>query len=146
MYKFVAKYENFNGDKKEKVLRFNLTASEIRTLQFSKEGGIDKYYEKIIRENDTAAIYNTFEELIKASYGIISDDGDQFIKSEEEYEKFKNSLAYEAFMDYIITSEDGATKFITGILPQKYMNKINSAEGKKIAAEHGIDISSITNN
>jgi len=145
MWKFTAKYENWNGEQREKVLRFNLTPSEIRKLQFSKEGGIDKYYQKIIDENDTAAIYNTFEELVRVSYGVISDDGEEFIKSEEAYNKFKNSLAYEAFMDYIITSENGATNFITGILPQNYVNKIKSPEGKKIAAEHGIDISPLTN-
>ena len=84
MWKFTAKYENFNGEQKEKVLRFNLTPSEIRKLQFSRKGGIDKYYQEMVESIDYAAIYNAFEELIKASYGIISEDGDQFIKSEEQ--------------------------------------------------------------
>ena len=146
MWKFTAHYENFNGEPREKVLRFNLSPSEIRSMHFHKEGGIDKYYQNLVEEGDTGKLYQAFEELVKLSYGVISADGDQFIKSEEEFSKFHNSPAYDAFMDYIITSENGAAKFITGILPKDYVNKINSPEGKKIAAEHGVDISSLTNN
>ncbi|MBP5598379.1 MAG: hypothetical protein J6Y02_23635 [Pseudobutyrivibrio sp.] len=145
MWKFTAHYENFNGEERSKELRFNLSASDIRTLQYSKEGGIDKYYQKLVDEGDSGKLYQAFEDLIRISYGVISDDGERFIKSEEEYSKFHDSPAYDAFMEYILTSEDGAAKFITGILPKKYMDKVNSEEGKKIAAEHGIDISSISN-
>lgn len=144
MWKFTAHYENYNGETREKVLRFNLTATEIRKLQFSKEGGIDKYYEKIVETKDYAAIYNTFEELVKLSYGVMSEDGESFVKNDEEYAKFKNSPAYEAFMDYLFESEDGTSKFVMGILPKNYVNRINSPEGKKIAEEHGIDISAIS--
>lgn len=146
MWKFTAHYENFNGEERTKELRFNLSASDIRKLQFSKEGGIDKYYQKLVEENDTAKLYQAFEDLIKLSYGVISDDGESFIKTEEEYQKFYNSPAYDAFMDYILTSENGAAKFVTGIMPKKYMDKINSPEGKQLAAEYGIDVSPLTNN
>lgn len=146
MWKFTAHYENFNGEERSKELRFNLSSSEIRSMHFHKEGGIDKYYQRLVEENNTAKLYEAFEELIKASYGVISEDGEQFIKSEEEFNKFHNSPAYDAFMDYIITSENGASKFILGILPKEYVNKINSPEGKKIAAEHGVDITSLPTN
>lgn len=146
MWKYTAKYENYNGEQKEKVLRFNLTASELRNLQFSKEGGIDKYYEEVVKSQNAKEIYGIFEELVHLSYGIISEDGDSFTKSEEEYNKFRNSLAYEAFMDYIMSSDDGASKFILGIMPKAYVNKLNSPEGKKIAEEHGIDITALNSN
>lgn len=146
MWKFTAHYENFNGEEKTKELRFNLSSSEITSLQFSKEGGIDKYYQKLVEEGNSGKLYSAFEELIKLSYGVISDDGERFIKNEEEYSKFHDSPAYDAFMEYIMTSENGASKFIMGILPKKYVNKINTPEGQKIAAEHGIDVTSLTNN
>lgn len=146
MWKFTAHYENFNGETREKELRFNLSASEIRSLQFSKEGGIDKYYQKLVSENDTAKLYKAFEDLIKISYGEISPDGECFVKSDEIFSKFHDSPAYDAFMDYILTSENGAAKFVTGIMPKNYMDKLNTPEGKKIIAENGIDISPLTNN
>lgn len=146
MWKFTAHYENFNGEERTKELRFNLSPSEIRAMHFQKEGGIDKYYQRLVDEGDSKKLYEAFEDLIKASYGVISDDGERFIKTEEEYSKFHDSPAYDAFMDYILTTENGASKFIMGILPREYVNKINSPEGKKLAAEHGVDISSLPNN
>lgn len=146
MWKYTAKYENFNGEQKEKVLRFNLTATEIRNLQFSKEGGIDKYYAEVVESKDAKRIYEIFEDLVRLSYGTISEDGDRFIKSEEEYAKFKDSLAYENFMDYIMTSDNGASNFIMGIMPKSYIERLNTPEGKKIAAEHGVDITSLNSN
>lgn len=146
MWKFTAHYENFNGEERSKELRFNLSASEVRTLQFSKDGGIDKYYKRLVEENDTAKLYQAFEDLIKISYGEISSDGERFVKSDEIYSAFHDSPAYDVFMDYILTSENGAAKFVTGIMPKGYMDKINTPEGKKIAAENGIDISPLTNN
>ena len=43
-------------------------------------------------------------------------------------------------------TDDGATKFIMGIMPKNYVNKINSPEGKKIAEEHGIDLTPLNSN
>lgn len=146
MWKYTAKYENFNGEQKEKVLRFNLTPSEIRKLQFSKEGGIDKYYAEVVESKDVKKIYEILEDLIRLSYGVVSEDGERFVKSDEDYEKFRESLAYEAFMDYILTSEEGIMKFMTGIMPKEYMNKLNTPEGRKIAEEHGIDITALNSN
>ena len=85
MWKFTAHYENFNGEERSKELRFNLSASDIRTLQYSKEGGIDKYYQKLVDEGDSGKLYQAFEDLIRISYGVISDAGERFIKAEEEY-------------------------------------------------------------
>lgn len=146
MWKFTAKYEDYNGNPKEKELFFNISDSEIRRLQFTMEGGLEGYYSKLANEKDPAKIYEAFEKFIDLSYGVVSEDGEEFIKSPEELAKFKNSLAYDAFMDYIMTSENGASKFITSVFSKKLMNRVNSPEGKKIAEEHGIDISPILNN
>lgn len=146
MWKFTAHYENFNGEERTKELRFNLSPSEIRSLHFSKDGGMDKYYQRLVDENNTAKLYQAFEDLIKLSYGEISPDGERFVKSDEIFSAFHDSPAYDAFMEYILTSENGAAKFITGIMPKGYVEKINSPEVKKLAAENGIDISPLTNN
>ena len=146
MWKFTAHYENYNGEEKEKVLRFGLTATEIRELSFSKEGGIDNYYKEILETKDPKKIYEVFEEFVRLSYGVVSEDGESFIKSDEEYAKFRNSPAYEVFMDYITLTEDGASKFFTGIIPKKYLKLLNTPEGKKIAEENGIDLSALPKN
>lgn len=144
MWKFTAEYEDWNGNPRKKELLFNLTVSEMMALQNSVKGGIETYYQRILDEQDNVALYKRFEDLVKLTYGIKSDDGERFIKNDEVYNNFKESGAYDVFMQYLLTTEDGAAKFINGIMPAKVKAKLNTPEGKKLAAEHGLDISSIT--
>ena len=143
MWKFTAEYEDWNGVHKKRELLFNMTTAEMMSLQNSVRGGIETYYRRILEENDNVALYNRFEELVKLTYGVKSDDGERFIKNEDVYNAFKESAAYDVFMQYLLMTEDGATKFISGIMPAQLKAKLNSPEGKKIAEEYGINVSSI---
>ena len=143
MWKFTAEYEDWNGNPRKKELLFNLTIDEMYSMQNSVKGGLETYYQRILDEQDNVALYKRFEDLVKLAYGVKSDDGDRFIKNDEVFNAFKESGAYSVFMEYLLTTEDGATKFINGIMPAKVKAKLNTPEGQKIAAEHGIDISSI---
>lgn len=143
MWKFTANYEDYNGVQKKKELLFNLTKSEILKLQNTVKGGIDTYYQRILEEQDNVAIYERFEDLVKLTYGVKSDDGERFIKNDEVFNAFKESMAYDVFMTYIMTSENGAANFINGIMPADLRAKLNTPEGQKIASEHGIDTSLI---
>lgn len=143
MWKFTAEYEDWNGNPKKRELLFNLTMAEMMSLQNSVKGGIETYYQRILDEQDNVALYQRFEELVKLAYGVKSDDGERFIKNDEVYNNFKESAAYDVFMQYLLTTEDGASKFISGIMPAKVKAKLNSPEGKKLAAEHGLNVDSI---
>ena len=144
MWKFTAEYEDWNGNPKKRELLFNLTMAEMMALQNSVKGGIETYYQRILDEQDNVSLYKRFEDLVKLAYGVKSDDGERFIKNDEVYNNFKESAAYDVFMQYLLTTEDGASKFISGIMPAKVKAKLNTPEGKKLAAEHGLDTSSLT--
>lgn len=144
MWKFTAEYEDWNGVPKKKELFFNLTITEITKLQNTVRGGIDSYYQHILDAKDNVELYRRFEELVQLAYGVKSIDGERFMKNEEIFTEFKESMAYDVFMQYLMETEDGAAKFINGIMPARLRAQLNTPEGKKIAEEHGIDISSIT--
>lgn len=139
MWKFTAEYEDWNGNPRKRELLFNLTVTEMLALQNSVKGGIETYYERILNEQDNVELYRRFEDLVKLAYGTISDDGERFIKNDEVYNNFKESAAYDVFMQYLMTTEDGAAKFINGIMPQKIKAKLNTPEGKKMLADRGLD-------
>ena len=139
MWKFTAKYEDWNGNQKERDLFFNITQAELMRFQNTVRGGFDVFFERIIKSADNVQLYKTFEDLIKLSYGEKSVDGERFIKNEEVYNNFKESVAYDVFMEYLMETENGASNFINGIIPEKLRAKITSPEGRKLAAERGID-------
>ena len=144
MWKFTAEYEDWNGNPRKRELLFNITMAEMMSLQNSVKGGIETYYQRILDEQDNVALYKRFEDLVKLSYGVKSDDGERFIKNDEVYNNFKESAAYDVFMQYLLTTEDGAAKFINGIMPAKVKAKLNTPEGKKLAAEHGVDVTKLS--
>lgn len=144
MWKFKAEYEDWNGQKKTKELLFNLTKTEIIKLQNTRKGGLEGYYTRILEENDNVELYKRFEELVQLTYGVKSDDGERFIKNDEVFTAFKESMAYDVFMQYLLTTENGAANFIKGILPKDVVAKLNTPEGKKLAEEHGIDVTNLS--
>lgn len=124
MWKFTAEYEDFDGNNRKKELLFNLTKAELRELNYSVNGGIDKYYQDIVDSKNSKELYSAFSNIVKLAYGEKSLDGENFDKSEEIYARFKSSMAYDVFMDYLLETEDGAIKFVNGVIPAKLREEL----------------------
>lgn len=144
MWKFTAEYEDWNGNPRKRELLFNMTVTEMMSLQNSVKGGIETYYERILNEQDNVSLYKRFEDLVRLAYGVKSDDGERFIKNDEVYNNLKESAAYDVFMQYLMTTSDGAAKFINGIMPQTVKSKLNTPEAKKMLSDRGIDPNTFT--
>ena len=98
MYTKKVKYEDYFGEMHEETVAFNLTKIEMLKFQSSVEGGLDKYIEKIQKENDPVKMVLFFDMFVKAAYGKISDDGTRFIKNKELTEEFSQSAAYDTLV------------------------------------------------
>ena len=72
---------------------------------------------------------NMFKEFIFRSYGIKSEDGRRFQKSEEISKSFEQTEAYSQLFVKLCTNADAASAFINGILP------LNDEQRKQIAAK-----------
>ncbi len=55
------------------------------------------------------------EDMILTSYGERSSDGSRFNKSEEIRKNFENSIAYAEVFEEILTNENAAAEFASGI-------------------------------
>ena len=94
MLKKTITYEDFNGVERKEDFYFNLSKAEIMEMQFGTVGGLDVMLKKIIDAKDVKSIMDTFKMLILKAYGIKSDDGRRFIKSEEISKEFEQTEAY----------------------------------------------------
>ena len=63
-----------------------------------------------------------FEDLIKKAYGVKSEDGRRFMKSEEISRSFMESPAYEILFEELVTNDKAAADFVNAV-----MNVGNSA-------------------
>ena len=119
MLKKEISYTDFNGDKQVETMHFNMSKSEWMDFQTEIEGGLSAYINKIIETKDERSMYLFFKDLIRRSYGIKSEDGKKFLKSEEISYMFEHSAAYDALFDEL-TSDDGtaASEFVNALAPK----------------------------
>ena len=56
------------------------------------------------------------DRLIDLSYGKRSEDGQKFVKSKEILDEFKSSIAYEAFIEQMISNQEEMVEFINKLV------------------------------
>ena len=143
MYKKVIKFEDFNGQPREETHYFNLSKAELMEMELSTQAGVEEMIRVLIATKDNAKIVQIFKDLILKSYGIKSEDGTRFIKSQELREAFEQSNAYsELFMD-ILSSPDEQTKFINGVISGVNMPEMKEEDAIAKLKELGYDTTRI---
>ena len=128
MIKKTLKYKNYNNEEVTDDFYFDISESELIMMNWSERGGLDKYYERIVKEEDNREILKAFQELIDISYGKRSLDGKNFEKTPEHLLKFKSSGAYNALLlEFFTQDSDGdnsfASQFANGLLPADLIEK-----------------------
>ena len=123
MLRKVIKYTDYNGVEREEPFYFNLTKAEITEMELTQDGGFVEYIKRIVAAKEQKAIVETFKKLILKSYGVKSDDGKRFIKSDELAQAFSQTEAYSELFMELATNTEESSKFINGIVPQPPANQ-----------------------
>lgn len=110
-------YTDFNGEKVQEDLYFNLTKADIMKKELSVPGGYASKLKAMYLKKDIPLIMQYMEEIILDSYGIKSDDGKQHLKNQKIREEFASSAAYSELLFELLTDADKATEFIQGVFP-----------------------------
>ena len=126
MLKKTITYEDFNGVERKEDFYFNLSKAEIMEMQFGTVGGLDVMLKKIIDAKDVKSIMDTFKMLILKAYGIKSDDGRRFIKSEEISKEFEQTEAYSILYMELASDANAAAEFVNGIIPKDVATEVSN--------------------
>ncbi len=118
MLKKTITYNDYNGAERTEDFYFNLTEAEVVEMQYSIGGGLKERLERIVKTQDQPAILREFKKLILMAYGEKSDDGKQFMKSEEISKRFECTEAYSNLFMELATDADKASEFVNGIVPK----------------------------
>jgi len=112
-------YVDYKGVQRSEVFFFNLSKAEVAEMELSHKGGLSEKIKRIT-ESDTNEdeIVKIFKEVIIKSYGVVSDDGRRFIKSEQMRSEFEQSAAYSELFMQLATDAEAAAAFFNGIMPQ----------------------------
>lgn len=126
MLKKTITYDDYNGVERKEDFYFNLSKAEILEMQFGTTGGLDAMLRKIVDAKDFKSIMKVFKELILKAYGVKSDDGRRFIKSEELSREFEQTEAYSILYMELSTDDKAAADFINGIIPKDVAAEVAS--------------------
>ena len=133
MFRKVIAYTDYNGVERKEEFSFNFTKAEIWDLNLRTPGGLKAFYERIIATEDGQELADQFKMLIQKSYGVKSDDGRRFMKSDEILRNFTETEAYSNFYIELATNSDSAAAFVNGVMP-KDLVEAAIAEGEAQAA------------
>ena len=111
-------YENFEGEETTETFYFNVSKPEIIELEVDVQGGFGRMMERIVEANDTKLLIQEFKRIILLAYGVKSEDGKRFIKSDELREEFTQTAAYSELFMQLALDADAAADFIKAILPR----------------------------
>ena len=140
MLKKTVNYEDFDGNKRTEDLYFNLTKLEATefaldlpdeiTDEVVKEGASAANMEaatRIVQKLGGKGIIDYIRKLVLKSYGVKSEDGKRFIKSEEISTEFSQTMAFDNLMMELLTDDNAASNFITAIIPSDLAEAAKSA-------------------
>lgn len=126
MLKRTITYEDYDGNTHTEDFYFNLSKAELIEIEASTPGGVAAKLEKISKDNNGAEIIKTFKDIILKSYGVKSEDGKRFIKSEEISRAFEETEAYSELFYELALDADKAAAFVNGIMPRKLIEEANN--------------------
>jgi hypothetical protein len=126
MLKRTITYEDYDGNTRTEDFYFNLSKAELIEIEASTPGGVAAKLEKISKDNNGAEIIKTFKDIILKSYGVKSEDGKRFIKSEEISKAFEETEAYSELFYELALDADKAAAFVNGIMPRKLIEEANN--------------------
>lgn len=130
-------YKDFNGVERKETFCFHLTEAELMQMELETEGGFQGLLQRIIDAKDSTKMIKIFKEMIDRSYGVLSEDGKYFSKSEKELEKFKSTQAYSDLYMSLLNDEE-AVKFIKAVAPVIPISEEDKAAVDAIQQNGGI--------
>lgn len=118
MLKKTITYTDYDGLERTEEFRFNLTKAELVDMELTTAGTFSETMKRIIAEKDIIRIAKLFKELLLKSYGVKSDDGKRFIKSQELSEAFSQTEAYSDLYIELLSNPEEAAKFFAEFAPK----------------------------
>lgn len=125
MHKETITYVDFLGNQRTEDFYFHLRDSDVVDwLTMEGDYTLDAVLKRLVEKRNGKAIMNSIEDLIRRSYGEISTDGRQFIRTKEVQDAFFNTEAYSQLFTKLVTDADAAAAFLKGIIPKDMADRI----------------------
>lgn len=145
MFTKTVNYEDFLGNERSETVHFHLSQNEIIEFamelpsEVSEAVGDDpanmneeEAALKIAQAIGNKGIVDFLKKLIMKSYGVPSEDGRKFEKSEALSNEFAQTIVYDEILMELMTDDEAATLFVSKVIPAKLVKKMEEKTGNKM--------------
>lgn len=133
MIKKTVTYKDLNGKERTETFYFHYFESEIMDMEMSEEGGLAERIQRIIDAKDQASLLKVIKKFVIDAYGIKSDDGRRFNKSQEVKDAFVECPAYSKIYMELLTNDELAAEFVNKVVPEDMAAQLAEIVAKKAA-------------
>lgn len=134
MLKYSITYNNFDDEEVTEAFWFNLTEPEILDLELGVEGGLSEWIKTLNAEKDGQTILAQIKKILLAAYGIRSEDGKRFIKTDQLREEFSQTAAFPALFMELFMDANKVADFVIGVIPAKHRGNVSQEMQKNLQA------------
>lgn len=119
-------YTDYDGNQRKEKIYFNLTQFEATEIAMEMPDGIVEE----VNDGDTTTtamhlveklggkgVIDFIKRIVLKAYGVKSNDGRRFIKSEELSKEFSETPMFSALMIELMTDDMAASNFINSVIP-----------------------------
>lgn len=137
MLKKTVTYKDLNGKERTETFYFHYFESEIMDMEMSEEGGLAERIQRIIDAKDQPSLLKVIKKFVIDAYGVKSDDGRRFDKSQEVKDAFLQCPAYSKIYMELLTDDKLAADFVNQVVPEDMKETLAeiAAKAKKNNAE-----------
>lgn len=133
MIKKTTTYVDYNGVERTESHYFHYSQAEILEMEMSEEGGFAERVQGIIDAKDRPALLRLIKKFVIDAYGVKSQDGRRFIKTDDVRAAFLQSPAYSQIFMSLVTNDKLAAEFVNGVVPDEMKPQFEEAMKKRQA-------------
>lgn len=115
-------YVDFDGRQRTEEFRFHFNKAELMEMEMTTEGGFSTRVNRIVNANNHNDLLQIMKKFVLDAYGIKSDDGRRFMKTDEIRQSFVECPAYSQIFMRLATDDKAAAEFINGVVPADMPN------------------------
>lgn len=123
MFKDTVTYTDYNGTERTETCYFNLNEAELTEWNLTTPGGVEQLIQRIVAEKNEPELFKLFKYFLLRAYGVKTDDGKRFKKSEEISEAFSQTEVYNAILMKLCHDDKYAAEFINKTMPNHNTSK-----------------------
>lgn len=138
MIKKTVNYVDFDGNERTETHYFHLTQTELVEIAMELPEGLSESVgtdptkidekiavPKVLEALGGKGVLDFIKKLVLKSYGIKSEDGRRFEKSEQISREFSQTLAFDKVIMELMTGDKAAVTFMNNLIPADMINKMS---------------------